>query len=120
MIQSFNWAWQLSVLVAIWWSLALLKKSVNFNFLKKIKIVDISSIYLLFCIQLQSQAVLQASFLPYILFAAAILGLALTLLLAVAAGEISRNIFWTLYWRTLELLILMFYLFLLVLTFIKK
>lgn len=120
MIQDFNWAWQLVTLFAMWGILTLVKKRANFNFLKRIKVADLTSVYLLFCIQLQSQAVLRESFLPYILFAAAILGLALTLLLALIEGEILKGIFWTLYWRLLDLLILVFYIFLLVLTFVKK
>ncbi|WP_010580164.1 DUF3397 family protein [Liquorilactobacillus vini] len=120
MLKIFIWPYQLVGIIVCWLSLFLIKHWLPLKWQQKFHYLDFLLIYLIFVIQVLSLQLLKLSLLPYLLFAAAILGIGLTLILAVVKGEIIQAKFWRFYWRLIELLTVSTYTVLIVLVILKK
>ncbi|MFT9268322.1 MAG: DUF3397 family protein [Liquorilactobacillus nagelii] len=105
----FEWLIQLVIIILIWVILYFWKKKFPHFFFKRIYPIDVVIIYLIYCIHWLSTAILATSLLPEVFFAAALLGIGLTIFLAITKGEIIYPLFWLRFWRLFGILVTISY-----------
>jgi hypothetical protein len=110
---------QLAVIGILWVGLSFWKRKFPRFFPKKLYPVDLIIFYLIYCIHRLSMVILKTSLLPEISLFAALLGIGLTLFLAVTRGEIVYSLFWLQFWRIFGILVIISYLTLLLIFGLK-
>ena len=103
-------------LILIWIVLSFLKRYLKKIWPKKLRVVDIMMLFLVVAIAQLSVELTGLSLLPFLAFAVSAYGLALTVYLVYTEDDFRLKRFIVVYWRTLDILMLLVYC---VLLFIK-
>ncbi|KRL04677.1 DUF3397 family protein [Liquorilactobacillus oeni] len=116
----FQWYWQLLFLSLIWLVLRLWKK---FRlkpriFSKRVKPVDILTVFILYGIHLLSLEILHVSMLPYLFLGMGLLGIGMTLVYVFIEKRLVYREFFLHYWRFVDIVVFLLYTLLLVLLFV--
>lgn len=103
-------------LILLWIVLSFLKRYLKKIWPKKLRVVDIMMLFLVVAIAQLSVELTGLSLLPFLAFAVSAYGLALTVYLVYTEDDFRLKRFIVVYWRTLDILMLLVYC---VLLFIK-
>ncbi|MBD5069379.1 MAG: DUF3397 domain-containing protein [Lactobacillus sp.] len=111
-------AWYVTLisLILLWIVLSFLKRYLKKIWPKKLRVVDIMMLFLVVAIAQLSVELTGLSLLPFLAFAVSAYGLALTVYLVYTEDDFRLKRFIVVYWRTLDILMLLVYC---VLLFIK-
>ena len=101
------------VILIIWMALTFLKKNFAKYWPKRLRIIDIMMLVLLLGIHGLSVTLTGLSLLPFLAFAASTFGLVLTVYLVYTEDYFRVRRFFVIYWRTLDIFIVVMYIILL-------